>query len=142
MTAATEKDLCRLKRLKAHGVPVMHTKMGFELQGGEYLCRLADMRQLTTLGLVSRTDSGHYWLTPAGELLVGKGIPASPVKPTCRNTLLSLHLATKGHTQQTFFQKLVIPTGYPFFEWNERIYQVQDDVYIDTGLVLSSFIHD
>jgi hypothetical protein len=62
---------------------------------------------------------------------------ANNTNPTYANTLLSKHLPTLGNSRHSFFQKLVVPAGYPFFEWGDRIYQVQDDIYADTGRMLS-----
>jgi hypothetical protein len=57
------------------------------------------------------------------------------VQPTCANTLLSKHLPAL-ETRQTFFETVVLPSGYPFFEWNSRIYQVIGKQFDDTRMVL------
>lgn len=57
------------------------------------------------------------------------------VKPTLRNTLLSKHLPAFSHVRQTFLEQLVIPSGYPFFEWNDRIYAVKGRYDEDTGVL-------
>lgn len=59
--------------------------------------------------------------------------------PTYANTVLSKHFSNKGirHCRNTFFQQVVTPTAYPFFEWNDRIYQVIDDSYVETTVLLS-----
>lgn len=55
-----------LRRLQDHGKPVVHTKMGFELDRGEFLCKLREMRELALRGLVEKTSDDRYWLTGEG----------------------------------------------------------------------------
>lgn len=57
--------------------------------------------------------------------------------PTFANTLLTKHFPDIRHNRHTFFAQVVIPSCYPFFEWNERIYQVIDDRYVETTMVLT-----
>lgn len=57
------------------------------------------------------------------------------VTPTLRNTLLSKHASAFTYVRETFYEKVVKPSGYPFFEWNERIYRVDSKYYEDTGIV-------
>jgi hypothetical protein len=46
-------------------------------------------------------------------------------KPDLRNTLSSKNLPRMKYVRQTFLEKIVIPSGYPFFEWNDRVYAVE-----------------
>lgn len=39
------------------------------------------------------------------------------------------------HTVQNFVKTVLIPSGYTFFTWNGRIYEYQNEKYIDTGLL-------
>ena len=58
--------------------------------------------------------------------------------PTWRNTL-NYNYKYWGHISK-FWETLVVPSGYPFFLWNDRIYEVNSDRtnYNDTNLT----IHD
>lgn len=56
-------------------------------------------------------------------------------QPTLRNTILSKHLPGGTYVRETFYERVVKPAGYPFFEWNERIYAVTSDYYVDTGVI-------
>lgn len=65
-SAVTTELITILSRLSAHGRPVRHTKLGFELDRGVLLCRMDDMRSLANAGLVERTGDGLYQVSPAG----------------------------------------------------------------------------
>lgn len=59
-------------------------------------------------------------------------------KPTLRNTLLSKHLPGLKYVRQTFLEQIVAPSGYPFFEWCDRIYAVRVGTVTfgeDTGIL-------
>lgn len=56
-----------VKRLLAHGKPVKKTTTGFELERGEFLCRMAEMSALRKLGLVEKMGDDSYWLTADGK---------------------------------------------------------------------------
>lgn len=58
------------------------------------------------------------------------------IMPTYANTLLSVHLQKDSLMDRaSFFTRYVKPSGYPFFEWNGRIYQVDQNAhYVDAGL--------
>jgi hypothetical protein len=60
---------------------------------------------------------------------------ATAVKPTLRNTLLSKHLPGFTYVRETFYERLVKPSGYPFFEWGDRVYGLANGHYEDTGVL-------
>lgn len=75
--AVSEQEVVILQRLHAYGEAVIHTTSGFELDRGEFLCRMVDMTALKRKGLVetSRLPNGvnQYWLSQRGvDLVEGK----------------------------------------------------------------------
>lgn len=69
----SQSDKDRLARLAKHGKPVYPTKMGIELDRGEFWGRRVDMSSLEKLGLVEyekvmhgRTEVRHYTVSGAG----------------------------------------------------------------------------
>jgi hypothetical protein len=56
-------------------------------------------------------------------------------RPTWKEIIQSSY--AKHGTRNQFFIHIVKPTGYPYFEWNDRIYRVIGwDDYEDTGLTV------
>lgn len=59
-------------------------------------------------------------------------------QPNFSNTILSKHLPRMTFVMQTFYQNIVVPSGYPFFEWSGRVYAVQKNSAqfpLDTGVL-------
>ena len=55
-----------LERLWQHGKPVKKTQTGFELDRGEFLCSLREMKELKSRGLVEQTTDSLYFLSEKG----------------------------------------------------------------------------
>lgn len=46
---------------------------------------------------------------------------------TLLNTLSSRFLPALSFDLESFFRKVVVPSGYPYFEWNGRVYSVNPE---------------
>lgn len=59
------------------------------------------------------------------------------LRPTHANTLSSMHRKTLAHARDSFVSEIVRPSGYPFFEWNGRVYQMDAGglPFLDTGIL-------
>lgn len=73
----TNKAQRIVTRLMQHGQSVQKTTMGFELNRGEFLCRMTDMSALRTMGLVEKGDDDRYSLTAAGKELASQAKPGA-----------------------------------------------------------------
>jgi hypothetical protein len=56
-----------------------------------------------------------------------------------KSNILSPSFKWHGHIDKFF--NIVCTTGYPFFEWNGKVYKVENDQinYSDTGLKIDDF---
>ena len=58
--------------------------------------------------------------------------------PTFANTLLAKHLApaSKELGRFYFFHQVVVPSGYPYFVWDGRVYHARGAAaFSDTGIL-------
>jgi hypothetical protein len=62
-------------------------------------------------------------------------IPAAT--PTWKDIVNYKHLPSKFTCMATFFKTVVLPSGYPFFLWNDRVYKVEGADCSDTGFTIS-----
>ena len=58
--------------------------------------------------------------------------PAAAKVPSWKDVANYRHLPAFTD-RNSFFLKIVKPSGYPYFSWNDRLYQVEGDTYVDTG---------
>lgn len=60
-----------------------------------------------------------------------------------KNVIHGNHQLSFGHIDN-FFNQVVVPTGYPYFIWSDRVYKVEDRYntirFTDTGYTVNDIV--
>lgn len=60
--------------------------------------------------------------------------------PKWSQILNSRHLPFFTHDRASFFKTHVLPLGYPYFAWSDRVYKVEGTEFSDTGYTVYQII--